>query len=140
MAKGARIRSGPMPDENSARSDARGYRLEDLPASGYDGPVPDFPLPNVTDRESEVWEWAWRTPQACAWSMDVSGWLVRSVAMWTRLSVRCEDATVSAPVLGQLHRFAEHIGLTPAGLAALGWKITTRTASSVEAEAATPKR
>src|SRR5881394_2153324 len=90
---GARNRSGPRADPTSGRSDRRGYSLTALPAQGYDGPVPEFPLPrrsvyywsvedkqrvrcfdveataHVRERELELWEWAWRTPQACAWSL-----------------------------------------------------------------------
>ena len=120
---GARNRSGPKADPNSGRSDRRGYSLTALPADGYAGPVPDFPLPSPTAREIEVWERAWRTPQACAWSMPSEAWRTRTVAMWARLSVRCEDPEAPAALLGQLHRFADQIGLTTAGLAEMGWKV-----------------
>ena len=67
-------------------------RLTALPASGYDGEAPRFPLmprtvmrwetedkrryqvvdedatEAVREREAELWAWAWTTPQACAWS------------------------------------------------------------------------
>jgi hypothetical protein len=39
------------------------------------------------------------------------------------LSVRCEDLEAGAALLGQLHRFADQIGLTTAGLAEMGWKV-----------------
>jgi hypothetical protein len=120
---GARNRSGPKPDENSARSDRVGYSLTALPANGYDGAVPDFPLLNATERELEVWAQTWRLPQACAWSMPSESWRTRSVAMWVRLSVRCEAEDAPASLLAQLHRFADQIGLTTAGLAEMGWKV-----------------
>lgn len=120
---GARNRSGPQPDETSGRSDQRGFRLTALPAEGYRGPVPDFPLPDPTGRELEVWKWAWRTPQACAWSMPSEQWRTRTVAMWVRLSVTCEEPGASASHLAQLHRFADQIGMTTAGLAEMGWKV-----------------
>lgn len=120
---GARIRSGPAPDPNSARSDQRGYSVTALPAQGYSGPVPDFPLPKPTDRELEVWAWAWRTPQACAWSLPSEAWRLRTVAMWVRMSVKCEAPDVSAPNLAQLHRFADQVGMTTAGLAEMGWRV-----------------
>ena len=124
MARGgARNRSGPQPSEDSGRSDRRGYSLTALPAEGYSGPIPDFPLPAPTSRELEVWEAAWRSPQACAWSMPSEAWRVRTVAMWARLSVRCEDPEAGAALLGQLHRFADQIGMTTAGLAEMGWKV-----------------
>lgn len=124
MARGgARNRSGPTADEGSGRSDRRGFRLTALPAEGYRGHAPDFPLPGPTARELEVWAWAWRTPQACAWSMPSEAWRTRTVAMWVRLSVRCEHPEASASHLGQLHRFADQIGMTTAGLAEMGWKV-----------------
>lgn len=120
---GARNRSGPKADETSGRSDARGYSLTALPAEGYAGPVPEFPLPMQSDRELEVWAQAWTTPQACAWSMPSEAWRMNTVAMWVRVKVRCEDPDVGAALLGQLHRFADQIGMTTAGLAEMGWKV-----------------
>lgn len=132
---GSRNRSGPRPDENSGRSDARGYSLTSLPAEGYAGEIPDFPLPGPTDRELAVWVETWRTPQACAWSMPSERWRTRAVAMWVRLSVRCEDPDVGASHLAQLHRFADQIGMTTAGLAEMGWKVAT---DQLAEKAATP--
>lgn len=124
MARGgARNRSGPKAQETSGRSDRRGYSLTALPAEGYDGAVPDFPLPDPTPRELEVWTEAWRTPQACAWSMPSERWRIRTVAMWVRLSARCEAPDAGAAHLAQLHRFADQIGMTTAGLAEMGWKV-----------------
>ena len=124
MARGgARNRSGPPADPNSARSDARGYKLTALPAEGYTGPVPDFPLPSPSERELEVWASAWRTPQACAWSMPSEAWRQRTVALWVRTTVRCEDPEAPSALLGQLHRFADQVGMTTAGLAEMGWSV-----------------
>ena len=120
---GYRNRSGNKPVEGSARSDRRGYKLEALPAEGYQGPIPAFPLPNVTDRELEVWESAWRTPQACAWSLPSESWRIETVALWVRVRVRCEDPDAMVGAYAQLHRFADQIGMTTAGLAEMGWKI-----------------
>jgi hypothetical protein len=136
---GARNRSGPKPDPTSGRSDRRGYSLTALPAEGYDGPVPDFPLPDQSEREAEVWQQAWRSPQACAWSMPSESWRVRSVAMWVRLSVRAEVADAPASLLAQLHRFADQIGMTTAGLAEMGWRVAIdETAAKREATTEKP--
>ena len=124
MARGgARNRSGPQASENSGRSDARGYTLTALPAEGYSGPAPDFPLPPPSERELDVWAQAWTTPQACAWSLPSEAWRTHTVAMWVRVKVRCEDPDAGAALLGQLHRFADQIGMTTAGLAEMGWKV-----------------
>jgi len=43
--------------------------------------------------------------------------------MWVRVKVRCEEPDAGAALLGELHRFADQIGLTTAGLAEMGWKV-----------------
>lgn len=120
---GARNRSGPVPSESSGRSDRRGFSLTALPAGGYDGGAPEFPLPSASARELDVWAQAWTTPQACAWSMPSESWRAGTVALWVRTKVRCEDPEAPASLLGQLHRFADQIGMTTAGLAEMGWKV-----------------
>ena len=139
---GARNRSGPGADPNSGRSDRRGFKLTALPAEGYRGEVPDFPLPDPSGRELQVWEQAWRTPQACAWSMPSEAWRQRSVALWVRTTVRCEDPDAPASLLGQLHRFADQIGMTTAGLAEMGWAVAKDELSErrAPAEIAEPTR
>lgn len=135
MARGgARNRSGPQADPNSGRSDRRGFKLTALPAGGYDGEVPEFPLPAASKRELEVWEQAWRTPQACAWSMPSESWRTSTVALWVRTKVRCEDPEAPASLLGQLHRFADQIGMTTAGLAEMGWVVARDEVSAKAAE------
>lgn len=135
MARGgARNRSGPKPNEESGRSDRRGYSLTALPAEGYRGAVPEFPLPSPTARELTVWQESWRTPQACAWAMPSEAWRIPTVAMWVRLKVRCEEHDAGAALLGQLHRFADQIGMTTAGLAEMGWKVAVDQVSERAAE------
>lgn len=152
---GARNRSGPAPDEKSERSERRGFKLTELPAGGYDGPIPDWPLPrhvdvlpedasqrtfdlaqDVDDREAELWSWAWRTPQACAWSLPSEAWRGQTVARWVRQAVLCESPGAKAADHGQLHRYADQIGLTTAGLREMGWKVAV---DEVGAKRATPK-
>lgn len=74
------------------------------------------------DREAQVWAEAWRTPQACAWSMQSWRWPI--VAEYCRLKTVVElDPSASAALVGQLHRYRDQIGLTPAGLRENGWAI-----------------
>jgi hypothetical protein len=154
---GARNRSGPSPDPDSGRSDRRGFRLDALPAEGYQGEPPAYPLPRIPvfdiwfvgkerhkelnteatesrwDRELELWRWAWGTPQAAAWNREPWRW--HSIAMWVRTSVICESADATAADKNSLHRFADQIGLTPAGLKENGWKIATDEVAAKRSEA-----
>lgn len=147
MARGgSRNRSGPQPDANSARSDSRGLKWDQLPAEGFSGAVPDFPLPpsvryewefedgkrfrvisvGLTEsfraRELEVWAECWRMPQAAAWSRE--SWRWPTVAEFCRLKTVVElEPDANASLVAQLHRFRDQIGLTPAGLKENGWSI-----------------
>lgn len=135
---GARNRNR-QPNEDSGRSDRRGYSLTALPAEGYTGPVPEFPLLDASAREIDVWSAAWSTPQACAWSMPSESWRIRTVAMWVRLAVRCEDPEAGAALYAQLHRFADQVGMTTAGLAEMGWKVAVDETATKRAEKSTTK-
>jgi hypothetical protein len=118
---GARNRSGPSLDINSARSEKRGLSLSALPASGYDGPIPEFPLPGASMRELDVWAELWRTPQAAAWASQI--WRLDHVADYTRLRVRGEDPEVAVAIFTHIRQARSDLGLTPAGLKENGWAI-----------------
>lgn len=139
---GSRSRSGPAPDPNSGRSEKRGVVFSALPRVGFQGKVPEFPLPKMlmgfwtkdgeyiedsdgeksfADRERWLWEWAWRTPQAAVW--DAEPWRQYSVAHWVRASVICEGASAKGVDRTTMLRLQEEIGLSDDALARKGWKI-----------------
>lgn len=143
---GPRNRSGPQADPTSGRSDRRHYTLTALPSEGFRGDVPEFPLQPIVlfteyfvdklkvkerdddktesfrEREADVWAEAWMTPQACAWSMQFWRWPI--VGEYCRLKTIVEfDPSASAALVGQLHRYRDQLGLTPAGLKDNGWAI-----------------
>src|SRR5688572_5453529 len=98
---GRRNRSGPQADPKSERSDRRRFVLTALPPRGFDGDVPPFPLPDASAREVAVWDECWKTPQACAWSMEPWRWPV--VAEFCRLKAVVEsDPAKSASLVNQL--------------------------------------
>jgi len=165
MARGgARNRSGPQPDPSSGRSDRRGLSFTALPAHGYYGPVPSWPLPertawvtyvedgaklrerdavetaSIASREAALWAWVWRTPQAWAWAQPSESWRLHTIAMWVRTYVLCESSDASAADKGSLHRFADQIGLTPAGLRENGWAIAKDEVAAKAAESTDPPR
>lgn len=158
---GARNRSGPQADPTSGRSEARGFKLTALPSEGYQGGAPEFPLQPIVlfaeyfegqgkdrtkikerdegqtesfrEREADVWAEAWTTPQAAAWSMQSWRWPI--VAEYCRMKTVVEfDPTASAALIGQLHRYRDQIGLTPAGLKENGWAIAVDEVASKREE------
>lgn len=157
MPSGGHARSGPPPDPFSLNSARKGLVYLELPAGGYAGEVPRFPLPPAVvydeywedkrhvreadedasvgrrEREAELWAWAWRTPQAHAWAREPWRW--HAVAMWVRTSALCETAAATAADKNSLHRFADQIGLSPAGLKENFWKIGPATVQQSAARA-----
>jgi len=115
-------------------------KFNELPSEGYSGVVPVFPLPendlftgNFHERELAVWEEAWRAPQAAAWARESWRWPV--IAEYCRLKMQVElDPKASAALVGQLHRFRDQIGLTPAGLRENGWSIVSDEVAEKRAE------
>jgi hypothetical protein len=88
---GARTRSGPLPDPNSARSEANGWTT--LPQTGRLAPAPEWPLTPPTDRESEMWERFWAKPQALIWERDGQ---LEYVAVFVRQLIEAEGSKASA--------------------------------------------
>jgi len=131
---GARNRSGPAADPTSGRSERRGFSLTALPSEGYDGEAPEFPLPMVSDRELEVWDALWSTPQACAWSMQSWRWL--NIADLVRLQVRGEAHDAPVNIATVVRQLRADLGLTPAGLKENGWAIAVDETATKRSEKA----
>lgn len=124
MARGgARNRSGPSKDPNSGASMRSGFTLRNLDPNGHTGMAPEWPLLGISERELEIWCTLWTYPQAIAWANEPHRWF--TIAMYARTLATTEmpSITASAATVGNLHRFADQIGLTPAGLKENGWKL-----------------
>jgi hypothetical protein len=132
MPSGGHARSGPTPDPRSGRSERRGIQFNALPAEGYGGEAPDFPLPDCTYNEKSLWLWAWKQPQAAVWAREPWRW--PNVALWVRTFVRCSSEEAKAADINSLHRLADDIGMTTAGLRLNGWKIAADEVAAKRAE------
>lgn len=155
---GARNRSGPSVDPTSGRSDARGLTFGQLPVGGFEGDVPAFPLPKslryewvyeeksrhrvvseelteaFRDRELAVWEEAWSTPQAYAWSTEAWRWTI--IAEYCRLKTVVEvEPDANASLVGHMRQYRDQLGLTPAGMKENGWVIAAAPAETAPVEA-----
>lgn len=156
---GARARSGPPVNPNSARSDSRGIAFRQLGGVPATAPVPAYPMPPMKmwetlpgggrrfrelatrlrwERENELWEWAWRQPQSEVWREQP--WMEYLVAQWVRLAVTCEDEDAKAGDKTALLRLADQVGLTASGLALHQWQITTGAPAEQAEPAARPAR
>lgn len=125
MARGgARARSGPAPTStdrsHKAKANAEGWTT--LPADGRDGPLPAWPLISPSDRELDLWERLWESPQAVMWE---TLHLDFEVASYVRLLVRAEAPRSSAIIWGQVKQVAESLGLSASGMARNRWTVAS---------------
>lgn len=119
---GARGRSGPAPDPNALRRD----RNDDaawatLPAGGFSGDVPAFPLADALTVEVELWLTLWRKPQAAMWSRLG---LEYEVAAYVRAFLESTVADASAGLKTAVLRMGAEIGLSLPGMHSLRWKFS----------------
>jgi len=141
---GARRGSGVAPDPNALRRD----RKDDaswvtLPIEGFQGEIPEFPLPRavqfhtyfengkkvtepdadetagVWDAEIELWDELWRRPQAVMWSklrMDFQ------IAAYVRAFLESVRSEASAGLKTAVLRMEGELGLSLPGMHSLRWK------------------
>jgi hypothetical protein len=93
-----------------------------LPAGGYKGPVPDWPKPPCGHDEYEQWVRLWRSPQAAQWAR-VHVMFHFPLARLALFQARYRPDNTPLDVGREMHELEENFGLTPDGMAALGWVI-----------------
>jgi len=91
-----------------------------IPAAGYTGSVPGWPLDNEpAHAELDMWQQLWTTPQATMWaSMSIE----RVIARYVMVACLAEQ-TQQAGLLTEVRQMEDRLGLTPLSLQKLQWKI-----------------
>lgn len=119
--------SGPAPNPTSRRQTGnQAHTWLDLPSGGYGGEVPEWPLgPSIlvetlgtADRERELWETIWRTPQAEAWARN--GW-DRDVALYVRFFTIGETGRLDEAKEARM--WSDRLGLNPAAMLKNRWRV-----------------
>lgn len=142
---------GPLPNAETVRRNAPTIPTTALPASGFNGDIPEVPSHYELGGSGRAWwQWAWRTPQAAGWSagdlyivarramleddikataaadwsMDLDG-LSDSDMSEVRSVVNALKSLVTGrlSILKEARDLDDRLGLSPKGLAALRWKI-----------------
>lgn len=99
----------------------RDFKWKTLDASGYRGALPEFPLPEIRDRERMLWVELWKSPQAIEWSrlnLDLQ------VAFYVRKCIDNEMPGAKSPDLTIMRQMADSLGLTLPGMRAHRWRIS----------------
>jgi len=116
--------SGPTPNPNSRRqSGNQAHTWTDLPADGYQGEIPEWPLSEPTLTETAMWNRYWRKPQAAAWARIG---LVEEVAMYVRLFIvgsGIDEPDVKAAT--EARQIGDRLGLNPPAMLKNRWRVRT---------------
>lgn len=81
--------------------------------------VLDYQLAEQDGAERALWKWSWTTPQSAAWATDPG--CLHAVAMWVRHQVLAEHGSVDDEKLA--NGLADRLGLNPAAMQRLRWKV-----------------
>jgi hypothetical protein len=130
---GARARSGPAPDPealNRLRNTDAAWHV--LPITGRPGPAPEWPLPNPSQRELDLWALLWAKPQATRW--EVLG-QDHEVALYVRRFVRAEQPDAPVATVVVVRQLGEALGLTIPGLLRNRWQIGSQQSAPVAPQA-----
>lgn len=127
------MNSGPLPKDSAHRRRRNATpSLLELPADGYQGPVPAWPMPlGPTVGEAAVWESLWRRPQAAAWAGQGYELAVARLAV---LTVAAMGGDAPSAVLTEVRQLEDRLGLNPAAMQRLRWKIISPEEGRGEAE------
>ncbi len=85
----------------------------------HDLPVPDMPPGRVwSAAERGMWDDLWRSPQAAQWDESYAA----VVGLYVALTVELLGGNAAAWKAAEARQLADRLGLTPAGMAANGWR------------------
>jgi len=146
MPSGGHARSGPAPDPNALRRDRAGDGAwVTLPAEGFNGDAPKFPLEKISvydiywvdkkrvkefdvsgtealhEREMDLWCALWKKPQAFMWAKLG---LEYEVAAYVRAFIESTSAESNSGLKTAALRMAAEIGLSLPGMHSLRWKFS----------------
>lgn len=120
---GARARSGPPADPNALRRDRKDDKSwVTLPAEGFQGDLPEFPLEGFSAAEWSLWKRLWAKPQAFMWDQLQ---LQFEVAAYVRAFLESVEPEASAGLKTAVLRMSAELGLSTVGMGQLRWKIAT---------------
>lgn len=113
----------PGPMKNPSKTYSKANRQTGtvwLPAAGCDLPVPDMPKGrNWSEQERETWETIWTSPQATQFEDT----FIPAVAAYVVHASAIYDGSANAWSAAEFRHLSDKLGLTPAGLLALNWRI-----------------
>jgi hypothetical protein len=110
------------PNSRHGSSGARSGLIE-LPAEGCTLPVPKLPKSrDWSTEERKLWRNLWRSPQANEWDDSY----LAAVAAYVCHASAVYGGVAAAWQAQEFRHLGAQLGLTPAGMSALGWVVVHR--------------
>lgn len=126
---------GPLPKQTRRRRNAPTIPTTSLPASGRKGPVPDPPSwLHLRTAGRAWWDWAWKSPQAAAWSPEAHGPMVAHRAKLEDDLAAAVDVKDAMAVTTKITAADDRLGLSPKSMAQLRWTIVDDSEADDEVE------
>ncbi len=125
---------GPLSNPNAVRYPTKTAKIR-LPAGGYQGPIPEWPLVVGTEAELLRWEQLWRTPIAELWApMGIE----TMIARYVRIALEAENIDVKTSVAvsnikGEARQLEKELGIGPSALQRLNCEVAEAEPEQVEA-------
>jgi hypothetical protein len=98
--------------------------MTQLPAEGYTGEIPEWPLEAASRTEMQRWKWLWRKPQAVLWIKDG---MEDIVARYVRNCIALENGSgmtvAQAYLVSEVRQQEDRLGRSPMALMRLRWEI-----------------
>ncbi|MHA7261908.1 phage terminase small subunit [Arthrobacter sp. TMN-37] len=110
------------PTKPNSRHRGTGARsgLIELPAGGCELKIPSLPkMREWSKEERSLWRNLWKSPQANEWDDSY----IAAVAAYICHAVAVYAGTASAWQAQEMRHLGGQLGLTPAGMLALGWVV-----------------
>lgn len=97
-----------------------------LPAGGYTGPIPAWPLDRATSAEQARWEWLWRTPQATRWAqLRIDDLVARYVRNCILLEGGAALTVAQAYLVSEVRQQEDRLGRSPLAMLRMRWDVVT---------------
>jgi hypothetical protein len=113
------------PEGQRVRRNLGQSQFVELPAEGYQGEIPAWPLDGrPTAAERRRWEAVWRTAQAAQWvRLHIDLVIARYVRLVLAVEAETKNNVASAQTLNTVTAMEDRLGLSPKALQNLSWKI-----------------
>lgn len=117
----AGVANGPVPKhpDDRARRNKPPAAAVVLPAEGYTGDIPPWPLARKTPADAQLWADLWRDPQAAQWARLGLG--VRRIL--ARYVVLQRKATTDPAVSAECRQLETSLGISPLAMLRLQWVV-----------------